>query len=1047
MKHFLLATLFTVGTSFLNAQNPSQPRICGTGELPQQFETWVKSITPVASSSKLGSSNIQSVFNIPVIVHVIHNNEALNSVSATSGNNLNAAQIIDQINILNEDFNGLNPDTNLIPTVFKPLLGKFQINFCLAVVNPTGGILAEPGIDRINRVTKGWSAPPYSITYTDGTIKPNSIWDPNRYLNIWVASMSGGLLGYATFPNPGTSGLSGLSGSFGTLTSDGVVIQSTAFGSIGTGQFGQYDQGRTTTHEIGHWLGLRHIWGDGTCATDYVNDTPPHQTANYNCPSFPYKLGTCSGNTTGEMTMNYMDYTNDACMYMFTKDQKVRAQLILVNSPIRAALITSTICNLPSVGNDVGISFVARPTYSQSINCLNYIDPIINITNFGSTPVTSFTVTYNVNGVNTQTMAWTGSVNPSASFTLAIPQISGLVNGTHTFSVNISNPNGGTDNNLSNNNNIQNFTLANIMNVSLPTQTICAGTSAVLTASGAVNYSWAPGVTTSTYLVSPNITTSYSVSASNSACTVVKTTTVFVIASPTLVTNGATVCVGTPTVLTVSGAPSFTWANGSTSNSISVTPFSNTVITVSGTNSLGCISTASALVNMLTTPTVAVNDVTVCAGGTATLFASGANNYTWSTGSTASSATTAPASFSVYTLSGFIGSCVHTRTVSVSIGSALSVFINPINPEICFGNSTTLIASGANTYTWTGGISTNTLSVSPLVTTTYTVLALAGTCPGSQVITVTVNALPQTVISSSNVLCFGGNSGQISASSTGNGPFTYTYSSGPNNLQAGVYTVTTLDAKGCLQQNTVAVSQPAQLSSQASTGGDTRCPLACNGTAQVQASGGTAPYTGTLYPNGNTASSFTNLCAGNYSYITTDANGCQSSTNFVINAGNNGIQITSTVTHVSCSSCSDATLTASSLTGTGPFSFTWNPGNLVSASYVNAGVGCYTLTAADAEGCSAESVLCVTYDVGIDQLDLNSRIDLVPNPVSGIAELTLSFEGSKFIRIYDARGRLIRDLQTEDQSLQLDVAGYSQGLYYIQVYSSKGTGVVKLVKD
>ena len=100
-----------------------------------------------------------SIFNIPVVVHVIHNAEALNSASANTGGNLNAAQIIDQINILNKDFNGLNPDTSLIPNVFKPLLGKFQVNFCLAVVNPTGGVMPEAGTDRINRVTKGWTPP------------------------------------------------------------------------------------------------------------------------------------------------------------------------------------------------------------------------------------------------------------------------------------------------------------------------------------------------------------------------------------------------------------------------------------------------------------------------------------------------------------------------------------------------------------------------------------------------------------------------------------------------------------------------------------------------------------------------------------------------------------------------------------------------------------------------------------------------------------------------------------------------------------------------
>ncbi|MBL7932558.1 MAG: zinc metalloprotease, partial [Bacteroidia bacterium] len=414
----ILTIAFAACALYGQAQNTNQ-RTCGTPVLPQQYENWVQSLSLPKSNNpgKYGTSNTQSIFNIPVIVHIIHNNETLNSVSATSGGNLNAAQVQDQINILNKDFNGLNADTNLIPSAFKPVLGKFQINFCLAVVNPTGGILAEPGIDRINRVAKGWNALPYTQTYINSTVKPNSIWDPNKYLNMWVLDLGNGLLGYATFPSAGTSGLSGLTGAAGTSTSDGVVILNTAFGSIGTGSSGSYNKGRTATHEIGHWLGLRHIWGDGTCATDYCNDTPPAQQANYGCPSHPYKLGTCTGNTTGEMTMNFMDYTDDACMYMFTMDQKNRAQLILTNSSMRAALITSTVCNLPAIGADIGISSVSKPTYSQNIVCSNTISPVINVTNFGSTTLNSALFSFNIDGVGTQTQSWTGTVSPNASFT------------------------------------------------------------------------------------------------------------------------------------------------------------------------------------------------------------------------------------------------------------------------------------------------------------------------------------------------------------------------------------------------------------------------------------------------------------------------------------------------------------------------------------------------------------------------------------------------------------------------------------------------------
>ena len=219
MKKLLLFAA-VLGCASLSAQTPTGGRSCGTPVLPQQYETWVNSLPGQATNNGGpkggGGTTTQSIFNIPVIVHIIHNNENVNSNTATTGNNISALQVIDQINILNKDYNGVNADTTLIPAVFKPMFGKFQVNFCLAVVNPTGGVLAEPGIDRINRVAKGWNALPYSQTYIDATVKPNSIWDPNRYLNIWICPLSGGLLGYATFPNPGTSGLGGLTGTFGT---------------------------------------------------------------------------------------------------------------------------------------------------------------------------------------------------------------------------------------------------------------------------------------------------------------------------------------------------------------------------------------------------------------------------------------------------------------------------------------------------------------------------------------------------------------------------------------------------------------------------------------------------------------------------------------------------------------------------------------------------------------------------------------------------------------------------------------------------------------
>lgn len=634
MKKLLLAASLLL---FQNYRAQNQGRTCGTAVLPQQFESWLQSL-PQPAPGKNSSSEVQSVFNIPVIVHVIHNNESVNSVNATSGNNLNAAQIIDQINILNKDYNGTNADTNLIPAVFKPALGKFNVNFCLAVVNPTGGILAEPGIDRINRQSKGWSAPPYSQTYIDANVKPNSIWNPNYYLNIWVCPLSNGLLGYATFPNPGSSGVQGIPSPYGTATTDGVVILNTAFGSIGTASSGSYNKGRTATHEVGHWVGLRHIWGDGTCATDYCNDTPPAQTSNYNCPAFPYHVGTCSGNTTGEMTMNYMDYTNDACMYMFTKDQKVRAQLILSNSAMRASLVTSTVCNLPSVSNDPGISSIVSPTYSQVIACPAVLSPDVNITNYGAVTLTSAVIAYNVDGANTQTLNWSGSINPNSTSLVALPQITVGVQGQHNYSVNISSPNGGSDANMINNNSTQSFSVSGIL-ISVSGGSTCPGVPLTISASGAGTYSWNTGATAATIAPAPSVTTVYTVTGTSGQCSSSKTVAVTVNALPTVNVNKQSVCYGTTSTVTATGAPSYSWNTGSTASTETVNITTATVFTVTGFLSPVCYTSKvfTLTVDPLPTTTLMATNLScsTCIDGTITIVPGGGTapySYTWMPG-------------------------------------------------------------------------------------------------------------------------------------------------------------------------------------------------------------------------------------------------------------------------------------------------------------------------------------------------------------------------------------------------------------------------------
>lgn len=276
-------------------------------EIEQQTEEFV---------AHYNNNEDRALVTIPVVVHVIYN-------STTS--NISDAQILSQITVLNQDFRKTNPDASLTPSIFTA--ADPNIEFCLATVDPSGN--ATTGITRTSSTVASFSTND-AMKYTSSGGK--DAWDRSKYLNLWVCTLSGGILGYAQFPG-------------GTAATDGVVIDYRYFGTTGTAT-APFNKGRTATHEVGHWLNLRHIWGDANCGSDLVTDTPTHNTANYGCPAYPHN-STCTG-TPVEMTMNYMDYTDDACMYMFSAGQVTRMQALFATGGTRASLMTSNGCGTPA---------------------------------------------------------------------------------------------------------------------------------------------------------------------------------------------------------------------------------------------------------------------------------------------------------------------------------------------------------------------------------------------------------------------------------------------------------------------------------------------------------------------------------------------------------------------------------------------------------------------------------------------------------------------------------------------------------------------------
>ena len=267
---------------------------------------------------------------VPVIIHVIHNSETVGS-----GHNLHPAQIASQFPILNADFAGQGWNVSNVPSVWAPLVANTHIVFVPALVDTNGVLLPEPGVDRIDRNSKGWSntATMSSISlqnYLNNTIKPQSIWNTNKYCNVWVLDMgASGLLGYSTFP--ANSGLTWITGGTGNATNDGVCVHYKCWGDTLNVLY-PYNHGRTATHEFGHWLGLPHLFSG--CGPQVMADLP---IAKYNqwmtSPSFPDVADTCAGYPNGPMFMNFMcNALNDSDVYMFTLNQSTAMRQAYTNS-------------------------------------------------------------------------------------------------------------------------------------------------------------------------------------------------------------------------------------------------------------------------------------------------------------------------------------------------------------------------------------------------------------------------------------------------------------------------------------------------------------------------------------------------------------------------------------------------------------------------------------------------------------------------------------------------------------------------------------------
>jgi len=364
------------------------------------YESRLNSIEQIIQSRMASDKSWRTsgVVTIPVVFHVLYSTN-----NATQ--NVSTARINAQMDVLNQDYSGTNVDVTNVPSVFQSAVANTGIQFCLAVQDPTGN--TTDGIIRKQTSTTSFSMNDAIKFDAQGG---DNAWPSTSYLNIWVGNLGGGLLGYAQFPG-------------GAAATDGVVVLNGSVGGPGAlGTTPSYNRGRTLTHEVGHWLNLRHIWGDSNCGNDFVADTPTQQASNFGCPSFPQI--SCSNGPNGEMYMNYMDYTDDACMYMFSNGQGTRMN-------------TSITASRPQLANSQGCVpvVVGAPVANFSANTTNIsVGGSVNFTDLSTGNPTSWAWVFNGGTPNSASVQNPANIVYSAAgtFTVELTVTNGAGNDTET---------------------------------------------------------------------------------------------------------------------------------------------------------------------------------------------------------------------------------------------------------------------------------------------------------------------------------------------------------------------------------------------------------------------------------------------------------------------------------------------------------------------------------------------------------------------------------------------------------------------------------------
>ncbi len=907
-------------------------------EYAKQLDDYMKKGLPVLSSDEYTKSFAPTI-TVPVVVHVIHNGEAVGT-----GANIADGQILAQIDIMNEDFAALNGNYNNTPSQWQSVLGNPEIQFCLANVDPSGN--PTSGITRNNITVTGTNANNHNIE----DIKAQLFWNSNNYYNVYVVGIpgttsQGGVLGYAYLPFFGTIGSS----------NDGTVCDYRWFG----GETGWPNTGaKTMTHETGHYLGLSHTWesvqGNGGCTNDDgIADTPQIEMAtaqinpNFNCfAGYPTGPVSC-GNE--HMYVNYMDYVNDdGCYTSFTQGQVNVMRAVMDGtagnlgfaSRLPLANNSSTVCT-NIVANDAGITAVINP--AGQVCSAGTITPQVTLANFGADPLTSVTISYTIDGGTPTTFNWTGNLAQNAMVNVSLPAFMPPAS-VYTFNAFTTNPNGVADQDTSND--------------------ATSTTSSSVTASNIPLFedfeqlSWDPS---SQGLFPYNVT--------NDAFSWELTTLV------SSYGNGSNAAVFN------------NYDGNNTSNPFNtvdalITPtydFSNVVgatlsfdYAYSGYND-GAQYLGDSLIILISTDCGTTFSQRIYENGGLTLettpagtakFTPTANQWGTETISLAAFDNTSTLTVSFLNWSGW-GNQIFLDNINISTTCALTTSISGNNLNcngVCDGTAAATASNnvGAVTYAWSANAGNQTTAtVANLCAGTYTVtITDAANCSETETITLTepTAALTSTA-TGTDEMAVGANDGTaIGTPNGGTTPYTYAWSNGMttqsiSNLAPNTYTVIITDNNNCTSTSSYTVlpfNCPAINATVTPT--DISCAGAADGSAIVTVTGGTPPHT-YAWSNGQTGSTATGLATGNHSVIITDGNQCTTTLNTTINEPA-ALTATATATDETGVGANDGTATAVGAGGTPGYTYAWSNG-MTTATIANLVPGTYTVVVTDANNCNS----------------------------------------------------------------------------------------------